>query len=111
MTNIIRIYYALATGEIIFFYTQSGEAITVMPLAHDFAVYPQLDGRSEADTGCLEWQERDEELEDKLTNGAYIARVDVTQEPHTLIFTEPPVDPDPELTDAEALAVLLGEAE
>lgn len=111
MTNIIRIYYALATGEIIFFYTQSGEAIAVMPLAHDFAVYPQLAGRSEADTGCLEWHERDEALETKLTGGAYIARVDVTQEPHTLIFTEPPVDPDPELTDAEALAVLLGEAE
>lgn len=111
MKYIIRIYYALATGEIIFFYTQSGEAIAIMPLSHDFAVYPQLADRSEADTGCLEWTERDEELEAKLTSGEYIARVDVTQEPHTLVFVEPPEDPDPELTDAEALAILLGEAE
>lgn len=106
-----RIYYDLDTGDIIFFYTQSGEAIAVMPLSHDFAVYPQLADRNEADTGCLEWLERDEEMEAKLTSSEYIATVDVTQTPHALVFTEPPVDPTPTLTADEALAIITGEAE
>lgn len=111
MKYIFRIYYDLITGEIVFFYTQSGEAFNIMPLSHDFAVYPQLVDRTESDTGCLEWTEQNAELEAKLTSGEYIASVDVTQEPHTLIFTEPPVDPDPTLTAAEALAILTGDAE
>lgn len=37
----------------------------------------------------------------------YQLREDLTWE----LYELPPVDPDPELTDAEALAVLLGEAE
>lgn len=111
MKYILRIYYDLASGEIVFFYTQSGEAITIMPLSHDFAVYPQLADRTKADTSCLEWFARDEDLEAKLTSGEYIAHVDVTQTPHVLVFEEPPEDPDPELTDAEALAILTGEAE
>lgn len=111
MKYIRRIYYDLSTGEIAFFYTQFGEAINIMPLSHDFAVYPQLADRSEADTGCLEWLERDEALEAKLTSGEYVVTVDVTQTPHALIFTEPPVDPDPTLTADEALAILTGEAE
>ncbi|MBQ8396716.1 MAG: hypothetical protein IJX53_00780 [Clostridia bacterium] len=111
MKYIFRIFYDLTTGEIIFFYTQTGEAINIMPLSHDFAVYPQLADRTEADTGCLEWLERDEDLETKLTSGEYIATVDVTQTPHALVFTEPPVDPNPTLTADEALAIITGEAE
>lgn len=111
MKYILRIYYDLFSGEIIFYYTQSGETVKVMPMSHDYAVYPQLAGRTEADTGCLEWQERDEEIETKLVGGEYVVSVDVTQTPHTLIFTLTPEDPDPELTDAELIAVLTGEAE
>lgn len=111
MKYILRIYYDLFSGEIVFFHTQSGEAFSVMPMSHDFAVYPQLAGRTEEDTGCLEWQERDDETEGKLVGGEYIARVDVTQTPHVLVFDEPSEDPDPELTDAELIAVLTGEAE
>ena len=108
MKYICRIYYDLSTGEIVSFYAQSGEAIAIMPLSHDFAVYPDLTNRSEADTGCLEWLERDEALEAKLSSGEYVARVDITQPTHTLIFTEPPVSPDPELSDTEAMAIILG---
>lgn len=111
MKYILRIYYDSHTGNIVFFYAQSGEAIAIMPLSHDFAVYPQLAGHTEADTGCIEWQERDEELENKLTSGAYLVTVDVTQTPPVLVFAEPPAEDDPDLTDTEALAILTGEAE
>lgn len=111
MKYILRIYYDLFSGEIVFFHTQSGEAFNIMPLSHDFAVYPQLADRTEDDTGCLEWLERDEDIEAKLTSGEYVARVDVTHTPHVLVFDEPPKNPDPELTDAELIAVLTGEAE
>lgn len=111
MKYICRIYYDLVTGEIVFYYTQSGEAFDIMPLSHDFSVYPELADRTEEDTGCLEWLERDEDVEGKLVGGEYIARVDVSQTPHVLAFDELPEDPDPELTDAELIAVLTGEAE
>ncbi len=111
MKYIRRIYYSNENGEIIFHYSQSGEMINIFPLEHDFAVYPQLADRTEEDTGCLEWQERDEEKENKLTGVEYIARVDVTQMPHVLVFDMPPEDPDHELTDTEAIAIMLGDAE
>ena len=111
MKYIRRIYYSNENGEIIFHYSQSGEMINIFPLEHDLAVYPQLVGRSKTDTGCLEWLERDEELEEKIMTSEHFARVDVTQEPHVLVFDELPEDPDPELTEAELIAVLTGEAE
>lgn len=111
MAYIKRVFYDLMSGEIILSYSQSGLTLNVMPLSHDFAVYPQLADRTEADTGCLEWQERDETVEDKLVSGEYIARVDVTRTPHVLVFEPILIEDDPELTDAETLAVLLGEDE
>ena len=110
MKYIGRAFYDLDTNRVIFYYSQSGE-FNITSLSHDLAVYPQLADRTEADTGCLEWRERDEDVEGKLIGGEYIARMDVSQTPHVLVFDEPPEDPDPELTDAELIAVLTGEAE
>lgn len=108
MMYIRRIFYDLMSGEIILSYSQAGTMLDIMPLSHDFTVHHQLSDRTEEDTGCLEWQERDEEVEGKLVGGEYIARVDVTQTPHVLVFDVPPVEDDPELSDAEALAIILG---
>lgn len=104
-----RIYYLLATGEIIYGYSMENEHY--MPsIEADYEVYAQLkpyaDRRDEI--GLMEWIEPDPEIEDQFAR-AYGYSVDVSQDPPALVFDfTPPPEPEPEIDERDEALRLLG---
>lgn len=69
--------------------------------AEDFAVRPELSGRSEADTGRMEWLEEDASLETLFASKKPMA--DVSQDPPALVFTDWPEPELPEPSDSDVV--------
>lgn len=97
-----RLYYDFATGVMLHSYMMSG-AIQVLP-ADDVAA-----GLGLTDYGHMEWLEPDPAIEDSFARSYGRVNVDVTQEPHALVFdySEPP-EPYNEYTDMQAALGVLG---
>lgn len=92
-----RFYYDLSTGEPVSCFMARGDV--VLPAqSEDFAVRPELSGRSEADTGRMEWLEEDAALETLFASKKPTA--DVSQDPPALVFTDWPELPEPSESDA-----------
>ena len=88
-------YYDLTSGKTIWSYMMKGNFI-VRSIDDELNTIPELRNRTLEDTGVMEWLEPIEEIESKM-NGNYIVSVDVSVEPHALIFTErPKPEPIPE---------------
>lgn len=105
-----RLYYGTQTGETLHSYMMSG-AIQVLP-ADEVAA-----GLGLTDYGCMEWTEPDQAIEDSFARSYGRVSVDVSQDPHDLIFdfSEPPDVPsaldalDARVTDCEgAINTLIG---
>lgn len=92
-----RIFYSLETGEVLQNYSMLGNGFHITDSELDFGVYEELQGHSLEDTGVMEWTEPDEEIEVKM-NGNYVVSVDVSVEPHALVFTEKEAIPEDEQT-------------
>lgn len=105
-----RLYYDFATGVMLHSYMMSG-AIQVLP-ADEVAA-----GLGLANYAYTEWTEPDQAIEDSFARSYGRGSVDVTQEPHALVFdySEPPDVPsaldvlDARVTDCEgAINTLIG---
>lgn len=98
-----RFYYDISTGEPVSCFMARGDV--VLPArAEDFAVRPELYGRSEADTGRMEWLEEDAALETLFASKKPMA--DVSQDPPALVFTD---WPEPELPGPSDSDVVTGD--
>ena len=97
-----RLYYDFATGVMLHSYMMSG-AIQVLP-ADEVAA-----GLGLANYAYTEWTEPDQAIEDSFARSYGRVNVDVTQEPHALVFdySEPP-EPYNEYTDMQAALGVLG---
>lgn len=93
-----RFYYDIVTGEPVSCFMARGDV--VLPTrSEDFAVRPELSGRSEADTGLMEWLEEDAALETLFASKKPTA--DVSQDPPALVFTDWPEPELPEPSDSD----------
>ena len=97
-----RLYYDLETGNMLHSYVMSGN-IVILP-ADDVAA-----GLGLTNYACMEWLEPDQAIEDSFARSYGRVNVDVTQEPHALVFdySEPP-EPYNEYTDMQAALGVLG---
>lgn len=90
-----RFYYDISTGEPVSCFMARGDV--VLPTrSEDFAVRPELSGRSEADTGLMEWLEEDAALETLFASKKPTA--DVSQDTPALVFTDW-LEPEPSESD------------
>ncbi|MFR9199355.1 MAG: hypothetical protein ACLVML_00775 [Candidatus Gastranaerophilaceae bacterium] len=105
-----RLYYGTQTGETLYSYVMSGDIVILS--ADDVAA-----GLGLTDYGHMEWLEPDPAIEDSFARSYGRVNVDVTQEPHALVFdySEPPDVPsaldvlDARVTDCEgAINTLIG---
>lgn len=96
-----RLYYD-TTGAMLHSYMMAG-SITVLP-ADEVAA-----GLGLTNYACMEWLEPDQAIEDSFARSYGRVNVDVTQEPHALVFdySEPP-EPYNEYTDMQAALGVLG---
>ena len=96
-----RLYYD-TTGAMLHSYMMAG-SITVLP-ADEVAA-----GLGLTNYACMEWLEPDQAIEDSFARSYGRVSVDVTQEPHALVFdySEPP-EPYNEYTDMQAALGVLG---
>lgn len=85
-----RIYYLNADGTVLYIYSMQGDFEYTDSETEKSLFFPDM---NPDEIGCLEWTEKDEELEAKFMG--HIISVDVTTEPHEVVFTEPP-EPEPE---------------
>ncbi len=97
-----RLYYDFATGVMLHSYMMSG-AIQVLP-ADEVAA-----GLGLANYAYMEWLEPDQAIEDSFTRSYGRVSVDVSQDPHALVFdlSEPP-EPYNEYADMQAALGVLG---
>ena len=95
-----RFYYDVVTGEPVSCFMARGDVVLPAP-EEDFAVRSELSGRSEADTGRMEWLEEDAALETLFASKKPTA--DVSQIPPALVFTDWPEPELPELSDSDAV--------
>ena len=96
-----RLYYD-TTGAMLHSHMMAG-SITVLP-ADEVAA-----GLGLTNYACMEWLEPDQAIEDSFARSYGRVNVDVTQEPHALVFdySEPP-EPYNEYTDMQAALGVLG---
>lgn len=80
-----KLYYDPATGDVLESHMRQGD-VRMTTFAEDAAVLPALSGRSEEDTGCMVWTEPDVAVEAAFAACAGVT-VDVTQQPHALVWT------------------------
>ena len=99
---VLRLYYDFATGVMLHSYMMSG-AIQVLP-ADEVAA-----GLGLANYAYMEWLEPDQAIEDSFTRSYGRVSVDVSQDPHALVFdlSEPP-EPYNEYADMQAALGVLG---
>lgn len=97
-----RLYYDFATGVMLHSYMMSG-AIQVLP-ADEVAA-----GLGLANYAYMEWLEPDPAIEDSFARSYGRVSVDVSQDPHALVFdlSEPP-EPYNEYADMQAALGVLG---
>lgn len=87
-----RHYYDLTNGKTIWSYMMKGNFI-IRSIDDELNTIPELRNHTLEDTGVIEWLEPIEDIENKM-NGTYIISVDISVEPHALVFTEKP-KPEP----------------
>ena len=90
-----KLYYDKTTGEVLSSHMRQGN-VKMTTFAEDINVLAELAGRTEADTGSMVWGEPDAALEEAFFKATGVS-VDVSAEPHQIIFdfTPLPVEPDP----------------
>lgn len=97
-----RLYYDFATGVMLHSYMMSG-AIQVLP-ADEVAA-----GLGLTNYACMEWLEPDQAIEDSFARSYGRVSVNVTQEPHELVFDmSEPAEPYNEYADMQAALGVLG---
>ncbi len=97
-----RLYYSNETGETLHSYMMAGN-ITVLS-ADEVA-----EGLGLTNYAYMEWLEPDQEIEDNFARSYGRVSVDVSQDPHALVFdlSEPP-EPYNEYADMQAALGVLG---
>lgn len=97
-----RLYYGTQTGETLYSYVMSGDIVILS--ADDVAA-----GLGLTDYGHMEWLEPDPAIEDSFARSYGRVNVDVTQEPHALVFDmSEPAEPYNEYADMQAALGVLG---
>ena len=98
-----RHYYDIASGETVLSYMLSGDVLTGS-IDKDYKRQEALQSRDQAETGCFEWFEPDDEIESKFAQPCVITVVD-----GELVFTpiEKPEEPTYEEL-MEAYTILTG---
>ena len=106
-----RVFYNLTDGAVLYAYSAE---CNVEDESLFMRIEDAVPNHDPATVGVMEWTEPDTDLEAKL-NGDYDISVDVSVDPHELIFTEivaPEPSDDDEITDSEALKIITeGETE
>ncbi len=91
-----KLYYDLTTGEVLESHMRQG-SVMMTTFEEDTAVLPTLNGRTEADTGCMVWTEPNAEIEMAFMMATNVS-VDVTKTPHEVVFDYTPIE-EPETPD------------
>lgn len=99
-----KLYYDLSTGAVIESHMRNG-SVRMTTFEDDCKVLASLAGRTEADTGCMVWTEPDAEIESGF-DGATGVRVDITQDPHAIVWDYTPIE-EPEEPDAATMEAAL----
>lgn len=87
-----KLYYDLTTGGLVASHMRIGD-VRMTTFAEDAAALPALSGRSEADTGCMVWTEPEAAVESAFAACTGVS-VDVTQQPHAVVWEHAPDDAD-----------------
>ena len=95
MNFIRRYYYDLLTGETLISYMTQGE-IEPNTIEQDVELYGLTN------YGYFEWTEPDEQIEANFANSYGRVTVDVSKEPHELVFDFTPL-PEPEELNVEEI--------
>ena len=106
-----RYYYDNTSGETVLSYWMEG-SIFLPTIESDYENHEELSNRSTDNTGLFEWTEKDEEIEQNFVDSYDRVSVDVTKDPHELVFDfsplpEPPIEED-ELEIAKQALTELG---
>lgn len=101
-----KLFYDLNTGAVLESFMRQG-SVRMTTFAEDVATLPSLTGRTEADTGCMVWTEPDADIEAAFV-GATGVSVDVSQEPHQLVFDYTQPEEPQDIPAEEALAIIVG---
>ena len=88
----MRFYYDKSTGEILTSRWASGE-IVVPTVAQECTMLPELEGRTDEDTGVIEFTDEETAPVDKF--GVMKPAVDLTQDPPSLTWEEWPEPAEP----------------
>ena len=92
----MRFYYDKVTGEILTSRWASGE-IVVPTMEQECAMLPELEGRTDEDTGVLEFTDEETAPVDKF--GVMKPVIDIAQDPPALIWEEWPEPEEPSEND------------
>lgn len=101
-----KLYYSLTDGVVLESFMRQG-SVRLTTFEQDVSALPSLAGRTEADTGCMVWTEPVEEIETGF-KGATGVSVDVTQNPHKIVWDYTPIE-EPEEPDAATMEAALNE--
>ena len=101
-----KLYYDLDTGEVLSSHMRQG-SVRMTTFAEDVASLPELAGRTEGDTGCMVWTEPDTQIENDFATATGVT-VDVSANPHQIVFDYTPVPVEPVL-DPEEMEEALNE--
>ena len=101
-----KVYYDLSSGTVLESHMRQGN-VRMTTFSEDVAALTTLAGRTEADTGCMVWNEPDAEIEAGF-EGATGVSVDVTQDPPVIVWDYTPIE-EPEEPDAATMEAALNE--
>lgn len=101
-----KLYYDLSTGEVLDSHMRQG-GVRMTTFEHDVSAIPELEGRTESDTGCIVWTEPNAEIEANFEAATGIS-VDVTQDPPVIVWDYTPIETNTE-PDAATMEAALNE--
>lgn len=101
-----KVYYDLTTGVVLESHMRQG-AVRMTTFQADCAVLSTLSSRTEADTGCMVWMEPDAEIETAFSTCTSVS-VDVTQDPHQLVFDYSQPEEPQDISAEEVLSIVVG---
>lgn len=101
-----KLYYSITTGAVLSSHMRNG-SVRMTTFTEDVSALPELAGCTEENTGCMVWTEPDTEIETAFSAATGVS-VDVTQNPHQIVFDYTPIEEET-VPDADVMEAALNE--